>query len=152
MKLRIGDIIAALYHYNQMSLHTAAYENANGPGDQRPTASQIIQDDGLVGKMSDKVVLITGVSSGIGLETARALSLSGCRMILTARDITKASAALGNIWNPERMDLVKLDLESFADVRLAAKLILAKYSRIHVLINNAGIMAIPGLQIAQDGE
>jgi hypothetical protein len=44
-------------------------ENLAGPGDARPTALKIIQDENLVGKMTDKVFLVTGCSAGIGPET-----------------------------------------------------------------------------------
>jgi hypothetical protein len=57
--------------------YAAAHANLNGPGDARPTALQIIKDEGLEGNFPDKVFLVTGCSSGIGPETARALSATG---------------------------------------------------------------------------
>src|SRR5450432_2710592 len=61
------------------SKYAAAHEpaNLNSPGDARPTALQIVQDEGLEGKLADKTFLITGCSSGIGVETARATSATG---------------------------------------------------------------------------
>ena len=56
-----------------MSRYAEAHNSPKGPGDARPTAMQIVEDEGLVGKLSDKVFLVTGVSSGIGVETMRAL-------------------------------------------------------------------------------
>lgn len=56
------------------SKYAAAHKNPQGPGDARPTALQIIQDEGLEGKLQDKTFLITGCSSGIGVETARAVA------------------------------------------------------------------------------
>jgi hypothetical protein len=47
------------------------FENLAGPGDGRVTGQQIVKDQGLVGKMIGKVFLITGVSSGMGVETVR---------------------------------------------------------------------------------
>lgn len=72
------------------------HKNPGGSGDRRPTAAQIIQDEGLENKLVGKVVLITGCSSGIGIETARALALTGATLYLTARDLEKAKGALGN--------------------------------------------------------
>lgn len=57
--------------------YIAAHESPNGPGDSRPTAYQIIQDEQLEGKLTDKVILITGCSSGLGIESARALAKTG---------------------------------------------------------------------------
>lgn len=48
------------------SRYAAAHASPGGPGDARPSALDIVKDEGLEGKLSDKVVLITGCSSGIG--------------------------------------------------------------------------------------
>lgn len=53
--------------------YAAVHKSPKGPGDARPTAMDIIRDEGLVGKLVGKTVLITGGSSGLGLEAARAL-------------------------------------------------------------------------------
>jgi cysteine synthase len=67
-----------------MSRYAEAHANPAGPGDARPTALQIIKDEAVEGKLVGKVIVITGTSSGIGIETARALSLTGARLFLTA--------------------------------------------------------------------
>ncbi|EWZ85540.1 oxidoreductase [Fusarium oxysporum f. sp. lycopersici MN25] len=79
------------------SRYAQVYESLAGPGDARPTASQIIQDEGLEGKWQDKVILITGCSSGLGVETARTLATTGASLYLTARDLNKARFALGDL-------------------------------------------------------
>ena len=56
-----------------MSRYSEAHKlkNLAGAGDARPTAIQIVQDEGLIGKLSDKVFLVTGGNSGIGYETVK---------------------------------------------------------------------------------
>jgi NAD(P)-dependent dehydrogenase (short-subunit alcohol dehydrogenase family) len=126
---------------------TARYESVhqtpNGPGDKRPTAHQIIEDDQLQGKWSDKTILITGCSSGIGIETARALLETSATLYLTARDLNKAKSALGSILENDRVHLLELDLNSLASVRKCADTFLARSDSLNVLITNAGVMATP---------
>lgn len=135
-----------------MSSYAAAHLNRQGPGDARPTALQIIQDEHLVNKLRGKVMVITGTSSGIGIETARALSATGATLFLTARDTNKAQIALGEILEPGRVSLVEMDNTSFDSVRSAAALILTNSSdQVNILINNAGVMAIADRQLTKDG-
>ncbi|KAI5457344.1 dehydrogenase with different specificitie [Mariannaea sp. PMI_226] len=134
-----------------MSRYAAAHENPQGPGDSRPTALQIVKDNDMEGNLVGKVAVITGVSSGIGVETVRALEVTGAKLFVTARDLTKARAALSDIWKEDRMELVHMDQTSLESVRTAAKAILAKTDTISLLVNNAGVMAVPNLQLTQDG-
>ncbi|KAH6698098.1 hypothetical protein BKA61DRAFT_622645 [Leptodontidium sp. MPI-SDFR-AT-0119] len=135
-----------------MSRYVEAHLNPCGPGDARPTALQIIKDEGVEGQLVGKVIVITGTSSGIGIETARALSLTGARLLLTARDLDKAKTALDEILEPGRIELVEMDNTSLSSVRAAAKAILQKSNnQVNILINNAGIMALPQLEYTKDG-
>jgi hypothetical protein len=79
-----------------MSRYTETHKNPQGPGDARPTALQIVKDNNLIGKLEDKVAVITGISSGIGIETARALKATGMRVFGLVRNIAKATEALKN--------------------------------------------------------
>lgn len=128
-----------------------AASNLAGPGDARPTALQIIKDNALEGKLQDKVVLITGTSSGIGIETVRALKATGAKIYATARNLDKAREALSDLIEPGKVELLLLDTSSLASVRSAAKEFLSKESQLNLLINNAGIMAVPELTITPDG-
>ncbi|KAJ1564068.1 hypothetical protein HK405_015934, partial [Cladochytrium tenue] len=53
--------------------YASVHENPQGPGDARPTAMQIIRDEGLESKLAGKTAFVTGCSAGIGVETAKAL-------------------------------------------------------------------------------
>jgi NAD(P)-dependent dehydrogenase (short-subunit alcohol dehydrogenase family) len=121
-----------------------------GPGDSRPTALQIVEDEGLIGKLTDKIAFITGANQGIGLETARALHATGVTVYLGVRDIIKSQQAVRDIMsspdptNKARVHLIKLSLDSFDSIRTAAKEFLSKSNhKLSVLILNAGVMATP---------
>lgn len=97
--------------------------------------------------LSDKRVLITGASAGLGAETARALAAHGASVIMAVRDLAKgekaaetvrASAAPG-----ATLELRELDLASLASVRACADGLLAEGKPLNVLIANAGVMACP---------
>lgn len=135
-----------------MSRYAEAHKNITGPGDARPTALQIIKDEGVEGKLAGKVIVITGTSSGIGIETARALKLTGAKLFLTARNLEKAKTALGSILEPGVAELVEMDNTSLASVRAAAADVLKRSGgQVNILINNAGIMAVPTLEHTKDG-
>ena len=136
-----------------MGPYTAAHANPQGAGDARPTALQIIRDEGVAGKFGGKVIVITGASSGIGLETARALSVTGATLFLTARDVKIAECALLGIVEAGRVSLVEMDNNSFASIRTAAETILEKSGdKVNILINNAGVMGVQGLELTEDGQ
>ena len=94
--------------------------------------------------LPDQTILITGCSSGIGIETARALASTGARLFLTARDLTKGQTALSSILFPGKIDLLHLDLNSLASVRtFATTFLTASNNKLNILINNAGVMVTP---------
>ncbi|KAI4163217.1 MAG: hypothetical protein LQ342_003150 [Letrouitia transgressa] len=131
--------------------YAAVHANSKGPGDARPTALDIVKDEGLEGKLGDKVVLITGCSSGLGVETAKAIAATGARLFLTVRDMAKGERVVGEILKPGHVELVQMDLNSLDSVRAAAKEVQSKTKTLDILINNAGIMAVPTLTHTQDG-
>ena len=89
-------------------------------------------------------VLVTGVSSGLGVETARALVAHGALVVGAARDLAKARTATGHIRAQEGgLELVQLDLASLASVRACADGLLAAGKPFDLMIANAGVMACP---------
>src|SRR6201996_7816566 len=95
-----------------------------------------------------KRVLFTGVSAGIGVETARALAAQGAHVTGAARDLGKAAAATAQVRkdaasNGGSFELVALDLASLKSVRACADELLARGEAFDVVIANAGVMATP---------
>jgi NAD(P)-dependent dehydrogenase (short-subunit alcohol dehydrogenase family) len=97
--------------------------------------------------MQGKTVVVTGANSGIGFETAAALSEMGARVLVTARNADKGRSAVGRI--AARADaagkggsaqLVVFDLANLASVRRGAEEILQQAPRLDVLVNNAGLV------------
>ncbi|KAH8891832.1 short chain dehydrogenase [Thozetella sp. PMI_491] len=134
-----------------MARYLQAHLQTGGPGDARPTAMQIVQDEGLVGRMTNKVFLITGCSSGIGIETARAIAATGARVFLAVRSLERGTAACESFLEPGRVELLLLDTSSLASVRAAAYAFLAQSPTLNVLICNAGIMNNPTREETDDG-
>jgi NAD(P)-dependent dehydrogenase (short-subunit alcohol dehydrogenase family) len=95
------------------------------------------------GTMQGKVCLITGATSGIGLESARALARAGATVVLSGRDKGRGEAALAEVRRtvPDaKLDLLLADLTSLASVRQLARDFQARYPRLDVLLNNAGLV------------
>jgi NAD(P)-dependent dehydrogenase (short-subunit alcohol dehydrogenase family) len=95
-----------------------------------------------------KRILVTGVSAGLGVETARSLAAHGAHLVGTARDLAKAEAATTQIRkdaaaNGGSFELIELDLANLASVRHCADQLLRKYEPFDVIIANAGVMATP---------
>lgn len=94
-----------------------------------------------------KRIFVTGVSAGIGVETARALAAHGADVVGAARDLKKAEKATAEVRkgaaNGGSMELVELDLGSLKSVRKCAETLLAKGDPFDVIIANAGVMATP---------
>jgi len=95
-----------------------------------------------------KRILVTGVSAGIGVETARSLVAHGATVVGAARDLVKAETATAPVrWeaaeNGGSFELVELDLTILSSVRECADALLAKGAAFDLVIANAGVMATP---------
>jgi len=96
--------------------------------------------------LSGRVFVVTGSNSGIGLEAADALAGAGAHVIMACRSAGKAKDAEARIRSHHpraKIDVRSLDLSSLASIRAFADAITQEHPTIDVLVNNAGIMAIP---------
>lgn len=110
-----------------------------GVGDARPTAEQIIQDTGVENTLASKVILITGVTSGIGAASAIALAKTGATLVCAGRSIPRAKAALAAIADYPHLHFLELDLTSRASIAKSAAEFLRQFrGQLNILINNAG--------------
>jgi NAD(P)-dependent dehydrogenase (short-subunit alcohol dehydrogenase family) len=106
-------------------------------------------DDVLSGvNLKGKRILVTGVSAGLGVETARSLAAHGAQVVGTARDLAKADGATTQVRKDAAthggsFELVELDLANLKSVRACADRFLAKGELFDVIIANAGVMATP---------
>jgi NAD(P)-dependent dehydrogenase (short-subunit alcohol dehydrogenase family) len=106
-------------------------------------------DDVLSGvNLKGKRIFVTGVSAGLGVETARSLVAHGAQVVGTARDLNKAKAATEQVRKEAaahggRFELVELDLANLKSVRACADRLLAKREALDAVIANAGVMATP---------
>jgi NAD(P)-dependent dehydrogenase (short-subunit alcohol dehydrogenase family) len=107
------------------------------------TTDEVLQGVNLSGKR----VLVTGVSAGLGVETARALAAHGMEVVGAARDLSKALAATEQVraqaTSGGSLHLVQLDLASLDSARRCADGLLAAGKPFDVIIANAGVMAVP---------
>lgn len=108
------------------------------------TADEVLAGIDLKGKR----VLITGVSAGLGVETARSLVAHGAEVVGTARDLNKAEAATAEVRaaassGDRQFEIVEMDLASLTSVRRCADVLVAAGKAFDLVIANAGVMATP---------
>jgi NAD(P)-dependent dehydrogenase (short-subunit alcohol dehydrogenase family) len=105
------------------------------------TAEEVAQGVDLRGK----VAVVTGGSGGLGAETARVLAGRGATVVIGARDLAKAEAVAAKIRSASGapVEVGALELGSLASIRAFADATRARHAAVHMLINNAGVMACP---------
>lgn len=129
-----------------------AFLPARTPG-ARATAEDVVRGVSLKGKTA----IVTGASSGIGAETARVLALAGADVVMACRSVSAGEAVAKQLRAtlPEgagTLEVRALDLADFASVRKFAEEFLANKCPLHLLVNNAGVMAPPLGKTAQGFE
>ncbi len=94
---------------------------------------------------SGRIALITGANSGLGLESARALSARGATVVLACRSRQKGAEARTALLPTAAagLEVLELDLADLASVRTAARWMADQYGRLDLLLNNAGVMGTP---------
>jgi NAD(P)-dependent dehydrogenase (short-subunit alcohol dehydrogenase family) len=105
--------------------------------------------------LAGRIAVVTGANSGLGFEAATALARAGARVVLACRDQAKGASALDRIRRDvpaAEVDLRRLDLADLASVRRFAADFAAQHDGLDILLNNAGVMAIPRLQTAEGFE
>jgi len=105
--------------------------------------------------LADRVAVVTGTSAGLGIETARVLAAAGARVVLVARNREKLEPVVQSLRAQlprAQFDTALMDLSDLDSVRAAAADIAARFPRINLLINNAGVMACPFGRTAQGFE
>jgi NAD(P)-dependent dehydrogenase (short-subunit alcohol dehydrogenase family) len=105
---------------------------------EKSTTDEVLEGVDLSGKR----VLVTGVSAGLGVETARTLAAHGAEVTGTARDLAKAERALKSA-GADNIELVEIDLADLKSVRAGAALLNAAGKPFDLVIANAGVMATP---------
>lgn len=120
------------HHNYQGALQNPINSGFNG----QSTSSEVIKGIDL----KEKVVIITGGNTGIGLETTKTLAKAGATIIIPARDIEKAQKNLQGI---ENIEIAAMDLMDPQSIDEFAERFLASNRPLHLLINNAGIMWVP---------
>ena len=103
---------------------------------------------------SGRVAIVTGANSGIGYETARALTHKGATVIMACRSVEKGQVAAQKIQDEDPQGTVAvmaLDLADLSSVRDFAEVFDREYQRLDLLINNAGVMMLPDCTKTADG-
>ena len=111
---------------------------------------------GTTSAQDGRVAVVTGANSGLGFEVAKILALRGATVVLACRDTEKAEHAAAEIGAAgvhvrSRLGVIELDLGSVTAVRGAAAEIRSRYSRLDLLVNNAGVMYVVPFQTSDDG-
>src|SRR5690242_11506413 len=126
------------------SMSTAQHKIGSGY-DAHSTADDVLAGIDLTGRLA----VVTGGYSGLGLETTRALTKAGARIVVPARRRATAEEALAGL---DGVEVDELDLGDLESVRAFAERFLASGRNIDIMIDNAGIMACPETRVGPGWE
>ena len=96
--------------------------------------------------LKDKVIIVTGGNSGLGFEDVKYYALRGANVVLASRNIEKGEKAKALIKNGDdgiKIDVMQLDLADLNSIKKFTESFKMKYSKLNILMNNAGIMVVP---------
>jgi len=111
------------------------------------TAAEVIAGIDLHGRRA----LVTGAASGIGVETARALASAGAETVIAARDLAAAERTAADIRSTTGNRAVSVARLDLLDRRSVDELVRGIDGPLHILVNNAGVMAVPDLRRSPEG-
>lgn len=117
-----------------------------------PAMARWSNDD--IPDQSGRTILITGANSGLGVRSAEALAAHGAHVVMACRNLAKAEearAGVAAVATGPAPTVVSLDLSSLESVRSTADEIATTVDRLDVLMNNAGVMAVPGRAETAEG-
>ncbi|MEV1072349.1 SDR family NAD(P)-dependent oxidoreductase [Micromonospora parva] len=118
------------------------------PFNARSTATDVVAGVDLTGQRA----IVTGASSGIGVETARALAMAGAEVTLAVRDVRAGERAAREIGTGAVDRLVRVASLDLSDQRSVAAFVAAWDGPLHMLVNNAGVSATPEMRTAEGWE
>ena len=138
-----------------MSRYAAVHRDSTGPGDGRPTALQIVADEGRLGKLRGAVALVTGCARGnLGFATAQALYANGAEVYVTLRGTRGATELVDDLsrsccssHTTGTVSVLPLRLDCLESVRECAQEFQRQSTALHLLILNAGGEKGPCLSI-----
>eukprot|EP01083_Nonionella_stella_P117298 349355_1 len=154
-----GYSLGAYVLYNVIQYTWGIYENYGHSFDWRSTADQVAKAIGT--NLKGKYICITGCNNGIGKETAKILLKYGAHIIMACRNRPKAELARKDILHSlsssqhheleQRIEIRILDLSSLQSIYSFARKFVESKTKLHFLVNNAGIMALPKYVESVDG-
>ncbi|MFD8380967.1 SDR family NAD(P)-dependent oxidoreductase [Streptomyces sp. NPDC059679] len=118
---------------------TTAQERITTPFGPETTAARVVEGVGLTGRRA----VVTGASSGIGMETARALAAAGAEVTLAVRDLEAGRRTAADITATTGNDRVLVSSLDLADQTSVTAFAAGWHGPLHILVNNAGVMATP---------
>lgn len=111
------------------------------------TAEQVVSGVDLTGKRA----LVTGASSGIGIETARTLAAAGAEVTLAVRNLDSGEKTVADIRSQSKHADVRVRHLDLSDQRSVPRFVAAWDGPLHILVNNAGVMELPSLERTAEG-